>query len=478
MNTNILKDRTMRKTFFTMILAALMLPMVEAAAQGGNKIRLDSIVKPLGLVTTALFGEDYGTEIFISKELRAGMINDNIFVNAGSSAGGVELPSDRSAHTSLFSIYGTKVWDNDADEYMEDIFSTLEDFFEEGQAYTDSITNLYQIALMEWLQGGVYNYKLKIPGMNIDKNEEVVIRDVPNMRKTGRTSCKVGSVDSLSMLYIFNTGYPYSQDTLKAENKVKFQLFSVDKDNHQKVIDEREKTFSLLDREKPLVACIDTVAYDGFGQLRELGPGEWFVSMSCDWNNIERIMNVTVNDTLRAEMKLDKDLYVQGEDKKAKVSFKMDYGYPYINAVDDEQLPTVRFFTKLNARFKDDVEEKDSTYTDSLIVADSKFAEEHVYLEKEVEIDLDNLLSHYVFENDVDTLSLNAIIIFEGSTQKDEKLKLLVKRNGTSVTSISTDNDGPAEYYNLNGQRITAPNDKRQLYIEKRNGKAVVRVRN
>ena len=51
------------------------------------------------------------------------------------------------------------------------------------------------------------------------------------------------------------------------------------------------------------------------------------------------------------------------------------------------------------------------------------------------------------------------------------------KRNGTSVTSISTDNDGPSEYYNLNGQRITAPADKRQLYIERRNGKATVRVR-
>ena len=118
-----------------------------------------------------------------------------------------------------------------------------------------------------------------------------------------------------------------------------------------------------------------------------------------------------------------------------------------------------------------------SFYIDSLIVADSKFAEEHVYLEKEIEIDLDNILSNYVFENDVDTLSLSAMICYEGNTQKEEELKLVVKRNSTSVTSISTDNDGPSEYYNLNGQRITAPADKRQLYIERRNGKATVRVR-
>ena len=59
-------------------------------------------------------------------------------------------------------------------------------------------------------------------------------------------------------------------------------------------------------------------------------------------------------------------------------------------------------------------------------------------MEKEIEIDLDNILSNYVFENDVDTLSLRAMICYEGHTQKEEELKLLVKRNGTtSVTSIS-----------------------------------------
>ena len=98
-------------------------------------------------------------------------------------------------------------------------------------------------------------------------------------------------------------------------------------------------------------------------------------------------------------------------------------------------------------------------------------------MEQEIEIDLDNILSNYVFENDVDTLKLGALICYEGHTQKEEELKLLVKRNSTPVTSTSTDNDGPSEYYNLNGKRITAPADKRQLYIERRNGKETVRVR-
>ena len=453
-----------------MVFAVLLLPTMETAAQDGNKVSLDSIISAPGPITWYMLGEDFNQIEYTDTVLRAGLVMENVF--AVSDGGDIDTPDDTSVHSSLSTIYGTPIWDERAD---------LGSFFEELGYAEGSALNL-TLKMLNLLQGGVYKYKMKFPALNMDKDEELVFYDVPNMRKTGRTFCNVGEVDKMSMLYIFNTGYPFNQDTLQAENKVKFQLFSVDKDNHQKVIDEREKTFSLLDREKPLVAGIDTVAYDGFGLLEELGPGQYFLKMNTDWNNIERIRGVEVNDTLRAEIKLDKELYVKGVDKKAKVSFKMDYGYPYIHAVEDEQLPTVRFYTGLRARFKEDMESPDSTcidslYTDSLIVADSKFAEEHVYLEKEIEIDLDNILSHYVFENDVDTLSLRAMICYEGNTQKEEELKLVVKRNSTSVTSISTDNDGPSEYYNLNGQRITAPADKRQLYIERRNGKATVRVR-
>ncbi len=451
-----------------MFFAALLLPTMETAAQDGNKVSLDSIISAPGPITWYMLDEDFKQIEYTDTVLRAGFVMENVF--AVSDGGDIDTPDDTSVHSSLSTIYGTPIWDERAD---------LGSFFEE-LGYTEGNALNITLKMLNLLQGGVYKYKMKFPALNMDKEEELVFYDVANMRKTGRTFCNVGEVAKMSMLYIFNTGYPFNQDTLQAENKVKFQLFSVDKDNHQKVIDEREKTFSLLDREKPLVAGIDTVAYDGFGLLEELGPGEYYLDMSCDWNNIERTTRVILNDTLRAEMKLDKDLYVQGEDKKAKVSFKMDYGYPYIHAAEDEQLPTVRFFTELRARYKDDLEESDtiytdSLYTDSLVVADSKFAEEHVYLEKEIEIDLDNILSHYVFENDVDTLSLTASISFEGTIQKEKHLKLLVKRNSTSVTHISTDNDGPVEYYNLNGQRIAAPTDKRQLYIERRNGKAVVR---
>ena len=452
------------------MVAAALLPTMEVAAQNGKKVVLDSLIIISGPHTEYVYDEDFRQNLYEGTELRAGLITDCFSVISGGPVK-IDRPSDCSVKYELNTVYGTNVYTNEDD--FSSFFDELED--SEGTSHFKSIWLLL-------LRGGVYKYNWKIPGINRDKEVEVIFKDVPTFRKSGVTFCNVGEIGSLYMTYIFNTGYPYSQDTLQAENKVNFQLFSVNKDSTQQIIDEREKSFSLLDREKPLLAGIDSVEYDGFGLLDDIGPGQYYLKMNTDWNNIERIMGVEVKDTLRAEIKLDKELYVKGVDKKAKVSFKMDYGYPYIHAAEDEQLPTVRFYTALRARFKEDMDAPDDTcidslYTDSLIIADSKFAEEHVYLEKEIEIDLDNILSHYVFENDVDTLKLGAMICYEGHTQKEEELKLVVKRNSTSVTSISTDNDGPSEYYNLNGQRITAPADKRQLYIERRNGKATVRVR-
>lgn len=454
------------------MVAAALLPTMEVAAQNDKKVVLDSFIITSGPHTEYVYDEDFRQNLYEGTELRAGLITDIFSMISG---GPVEIdpPSDCSLKYELNTVYGTNVYTSE--DNFSSFFDDLE-IAEEGASY-------FKYIWLQLLRGGVYKYNWKIPAINRDKEVEVIFKDVPTFRKSGVTSCNVGEIGSLYMQYFFNTGYPYSQDTLQAENKVNFQLFSVDKDSTQQIIDEREKSFSLLDREKPLLAGIDSVEYDGFGLLEDIGPGMYYLKMNTDWNNIERTMGVEVNDTLRAEIKLDKELYVKGVDKKAKVSFKMDYGYPYIHAAEDEQLPTVRFLTELRARFKEDMDAPNSTcidslYTDLLIVADSKFAEEHVYLEKEIEIDLDNILSHYVFENDVDTLSLRVMICYEGHTQKEEELKLLVKRNGTtSVTSISTDNDGPSEYYNLNGQRITAPADKRQLYIERRNGKATVRFR-
>ena len=453
----------MRKTLVTLLFAALLPSMMEAAAKIDKKVSLESIIKVPGPFTEFLLDENFNKTEYTGTGLRAGFVMEMLY--AMSDAGEIEKPADTSVRSTLSTIYGSPVWDEQED---------LDDFFEELSESEGSAESVI-LKAMNLLQGGVYKYKMKLPALNLDKEEELVFTDVANMRNTGKLTCNVGDVKSLNTLYIFNTGYPFNQDTLKAENKVKFQLYSIDNDNQKHVIDEREKTFSLLDREKPLVAGIDTVEYDGFELLENLGTGEWYLDMSCDWNNIERTTRVIVKDTLRAEIKLDKDIYVQGEDKKAKVNFKMDYGYPYINAAKDEQLPTVRFITKLMARYKDGEEVKDTTYADSLIVADSKFAEEHVYLEREMEIDLEKILEDYVFENDVDTLLLTAIISYEGSAQKKESLNLLITRKGTSVTNIEVGNDGPAEYYNLNGQRITAPGDKRQLYIERRNGKAVLK---
>ena len=64
------------------------------------------------------------------------------------------------------------------------------------------------------------------------------------------------------MAFIFNTGYPFDPDTLKDET-IHLQFYSVVGDK-EKLIEEKTQPFTLLDKEKPLVAGIYEFA--PFGQ--------------------------------------------------------------------------------------------------------------------------------------------------------------------------------------------------------------------
>ena len=218
------------------MVAAALLPTMEVAAQNGKKVVLDSLIYISGPHTECVSDEDFRLVPYKGTELRAGLITDIFSLVSGPVE--IDRPSDCSLKYELNTVYGTNVYTNEDD--FSSFFDELED--SEGTSYFKSIWLLL-------LRGGVYKYNWKIPGINRDKEVEVIFKDVPNFRKIGRTSCHVGEIGSLNMTYIFNTGYPYSQDTLQAENKVNFQLFSVDKDSTQQIIDEREKSFSLLDRE-------------------------------------------------------------------------------------------------------------------------------------------------------------------------------------------------------------------------------------
>lgn len=211
------------------MLAAALLPTMEVAAQNGKKVVLDSLIITSGPHTECVYDENFRKVPYEGTELRAGLITDCFSVISG---GPVEIdrPSDCSVKYELNTVYGTNVYMDEDD--ISSIFDELE-ISEEGTSY-------FKYFWLQLLRGGVYKYNWKIPAINRDKDVEVIFKDVPNFRNTGRTVCYVGEIGSLYMQYFFNTGYPYSQDTLQAENKVNFQLFSVNKDSTQQIIDERE----------------------------------------------------------------------------------------------------------------------------------------------------------------------------------------------------------------------------------------------
>ena len=219
------------------MVAAALLPTMEVAAQNGKKVVLDSLIYISGPRTLFVYDENFHQKPYEGTELRAGFISDLFAVISDHVE--IDRPSDCSVKYELNTVYGTNVYTSEGD--FSSFFDDLE-IAEEGASYSKNI-------FLALHRGGVYKYNWKIPAINRDKEVEVIFKDVPTFRKSGVTFCNVGEIGSLYMTYIFNTGYPYSQDTLQAENKVNFQLFSVDKDSTQQIIDEREKSFSLLDRE-------------------------------------------------------------------------------------------------------------------------------------------------------------------------------------------------------------------------------------
>ena len=191
------------------MVAAALLPTMEVAAQNGKKVVLDSLIHINGPQTECVSDEDFRLVPYKGTELRAGLITDLFSVISGPVE--IDRPSDCSVKYELNTVYGTNVCTDEDD--FSDVFDDLEDA--EGVLYSNNISLLL-------LRGGVYKYNWKIPAINRDKDVEVIFKDVPNFRKIGVTSCNVGKIGSLYMTYIFNTGYPYSQDTLQAENKVNF----------------------------------------------------------------------------------------------------------------------------------------------------------------------------------------------------------------------------------------------------------------
>lgn len=394
-------------------------------------------------------------ELFIKQPLKAqGILLSQMLLAYGEPTCSLEeLPTEFPYEMSLRDMYGTyhqeQVWPSDS------LRDKVVELYEE-MALVDTSYNVFNTNF-PMSRGGMYKLYVNNPTFGIKVDTALVFHAEPSFRASGVQMCCVGHDEMLYMKYVFSTGYPYDQDTLRAEELMQLKMYRNIKEGKQ-LMGERTDTFTLLDRERPLLAGeYSSVIHP---QLTECGSYD--LEMHTTWNDIVDVKHFEVYDTLRADVALDKEAYQLRVDKKAILNVKMDYGYPYVQKEERDDKPTISVWYDLSG-VKDD---KTVSYLkDTLLIADDTLAINHVNLERNIEIPLGEAFADYTAKAEKDTLCLDVCIFFNGSTQYSKTLPMVIQNTPTGLKLVpagATD-DGKAEYFNIQGQPLTSPDAEPRL---------------
>lgn len=436
------------KPFYKLVFIMVLLSLFETGfAQKNNQI--DSLIELIGPELKTI---KIGDAFYEAKDLRIGTLSWHFQLkNREPVPEDFVIPENLTCFYSFCNRY--HIGDISAD-FSKEFKATLEDYKLQDTCYFTQSYNENQY------RGGLYRYQSKIPAFGINIDKDTILLADPRYTEEGITWCSVGNDSLLYTTFTFDTGYPFNPDTLKQE-MLNLKFYKIKSDKTQELIEEKNEPFTLLDKEKPLISGFYSYTYKP--NIKELG--EYLLEMKSSWNNIERKFRFSINDTVRAEVKLDKEIYHLGADKKAMLNVKMDYDYPYIMPVNNDTKPTIRFVYDISSK-------NNSLSEDSLLLANDAFSNQHVNIEENIELPFATILSKYDLADEQDTLKIDFSIIFNDRTQYRKRLPLLIKRTTTGIQVLEADGkDKKVEYFNLAGQRIPVPTTGKAPYIERRNGK-------
>lgn len=436
------------KPFYKLVFIMVLLSLFETGfAQKKNQI--DSLIKLIGPeLKTIKIGDDS----YEGKDLRIGTLSWSFQLkNIKPVPKDFEIPEDLICFYSFCNRYHIDDINKDCSEELK---ATLEECKVQDTCYFN------ESYIEQQYRGGLYRYQCKIPSFGINIDKDTILLADPRYTEEGLTMCSIGKDSLLYTTFTFDTGYPFDPDTLKQE-MLNLKFYKIKSDKTLELIEEKNEPFTLLDKEKPLISGFYSYTYKP--NIKELG--EYLLEMKSSWNNIERKFRFSINDTVRAEVKLDKEIYHLGADKKAVLNVKMDYDYPFVMPVNNDAKPTIRFVYDISSKNK-------SLCEDSLLLANDAFSNQHVNIEENIELPFATILSKYDLADEQDTLNIDFGIIFNDRTQYRKRLPLFIKRTTTGIELLEADGkDKKVEYFNLAGQRIPAPTKGKVAYIERRNGK-------
>ena len=442
----------------TIVFCCTIIPVENVQAQDGEKINIT--VTQGEKKTLYLFRDDntINPEPYKGDELRSGLINVNIRIDASTETGDdVVTPANQLFHVSFTDPYGRIPFLKESNDVVFEMFKNLKNlkYFDYG-----SVMNI------GWpiCRGGQYVYRNYIPGIDYTYEETVEVKDEPSAG-VRYNSVKVGN--DIDVRAFYNTGYPYDVNQFNGSEKATLRLFALSKDDKgdykETEVLMTEKPLRLFRPDQPLVAAIDSMKLT----YCDPEPGLYRLKMESNWTqegaNRDNIL-ITVNDTVRCFAALDKSKYIAGTDTSMKLHMKLSYGYPYVMAETSEDNPTVIINTYVMT--SDDIG-AETIQTSTFKITGAYLADQPLDWESDIKV------AEYIEENEKTPLSDTSLyikveVVFNGQPQYTKIIPFdyIAETTPSAVRAITDNQPADDHWYDIQGIHMDSKPTKNGVYIK------------
>lgn len=439
----------------TIVICCAMIPVGNIQAQDEGKINITVTQGKKKTINLFLDDNTINPERYQGEELRSGVINVSIGIDASNETGDdVVTPANQLFHVSFTDPYGRIPFLKEYNDVVLEIFQELK--------YVD-YGSVMNIGWPIW-RGGQYVYRNYIPGIDYTYEETVEVKDEPSAR-VRYNSVKVGN--DIEVKAFYNTGYPYDVNQFNGSENATLRLFALGKDDNGDTKETEvlmtEKPLRLFRPDQPLVAAIDSIKLT----YCDPEPGRYRLKMESNWTqegaNRNNIL-ITVNDTVRCFAALDKSKYVAGTDTDMKLHVKLNYGYPYVMAETSEDNPTVIINTYV---MTSDDNWAETIQTSTFKIMGAYLADQPLDWEGDIKT------AEYIEENEKTPLSDTSLyikveVVFNGQPQYTKIIPFdyIAETSPTGVRAITDNQPADDHWYDIQGIRMDSKPTQNGVYIQ------------
>lgn len=438
------------KKIFTFICAMAIIAVYASNEVVGNNKDYDFItIQEDSLKTLSI---NFGDTIITGTDYHAGHYIKVFKLLAQNIPSDYNEPDTAYAYYNLQDMYGGELYDFTENTNLSDYFGEL------GTLDTNWIA--YNIIFTQ-NRGGVYSTSFGIQPLDYSSCDTIIVKDEPSL-KTNNFSTKLG--DDIDLIAYFNTGYPFSMDSLTGNEQAKYTFY---KSINDSTMVETGYTDSLKlhlkDEAHPLIAGIDSMSV----HIPSPTPGLYYLKFTSDWATANKTFVLSIQDTIRVATSFDKEEYNIGTEKSAKLNVHMEYGYPYIHSKDSLP-PSITLRTTI-------MNVKDSLYlaNDSVVLASDTLATKTLNHDETLTIDLSKVTSDYLAEQH-DSVFVQLEILFSGNEMYSKRILLPLKSGTTGINKVVKAVADKQSIYTIEGVKLNCSKEALRKGVYIINGKKEV----